>query len=110
MKTNPLHIEPGTFFICGGPNLTTGTQNHHFEEVEKMLKEKGYPVFNPEAHEECKDFKTRCSFLAMCDKVVTLPDWDRFENSVKEVQIARSMGKYLIFSETLLRTLNKEAA
>lgn len=93
MNTNLAQIIEDTIFISGNDLTTTGMPNEDFAKLETQIKACGFKVFNP-----CgiKDAKVRIALSVMCAKVVTLPNYDLFENAVKEVHVNRVLGKEII--------------
>lgn len=106
MKTNILQIPRDAIFLCGGDATTSGEANADFAEMEKKLLDKGYNVFNPVG---IADHHERLASLIMCDKVVTLPDWERWERSVTEAQVARAIGMEIIHAAGFERWEEREA-
>jgi hypothetical protein len=102
MNTNPLHIAPGTLFISGAKLNTNGLPDTEaFIDIARRAVMLGLRVFNPEDHPECDNPKVRFAYLAMCDVVVTTPEWGNSEYSRLEVKFARLMGKEVVFGPTL---------
>lgn len=103
----PSAILPGTYFLCGpinekGPMAETMKL---FSEKQNTLIQLGFKVFNP--LDVFKDWdiydisiskfdKYQYSCLAMCDKVITINEWEQSAVSKKIVDIARIMEKEII--------------
>jgi hypothetical protein len=96
---NPFDIKSNTIFICGPVNKDEHVRYFEHEKIEKRLKELGYLCFNPLKYVDAKDFKKRFAFLSMCEKIVTIKDWEFNEQCLKEVQVARLQGKEVMMSD-----------
>lgn len=70
-----------------------------FNRVASELREDGFTVCNPaeffggkgdRTREEYMRESVRC--LIACDHVVTLPDWEKSDGAVLEIEIAKQIG------------------
>lgn len=93
MNTNLAQISEDTIFISGNDLTTTGMPNDDFAKLEAQIKAHGLKVFNPRG---ITDAKVRIALSVMCAKVVTLPNYDLYQNAVKEVQVNRVLCKEII--------------
>jgi len=102
---NPMHIENGTVYIAGPIRNQVLNNVPAFEEAEEKLNALGYDCVNPHkifegvdtTNFKQADYMKRCiSYMAMCDVVVTLPNWENSPGATEEVEIARRMGKEII--------------
>lgn len=111
-------IEKGTVYICGP--ITDMPQNNYpaFETAEVELKKRGIPCVNPHAlfdqmnhngftHDEY--MRTCISFLAQCDKVVTLRGWEGSKGALIETRVARLLDKEIAIIESILSSNYKVA-
>jgi Domain of unknown function (DUF4406) len=103
--TNPMQIEDGTVYVAGPIRNQVLNNVPAFEDAVEKLNALGYKTINPHnifegmdvSEYKQKDYMKRCiSYMAMCDVVVTLPNWENSEGATEEVDIARRMGKEII--------------
>jgi hypothetical protein len=82
---------------------------NEFALAQEKIEAAGFKVVQP--HELLQDveindrtLKLRVSALSVCDKVVTLPEWEADHDSKREVQIARIMDMPVENILTFLKT------
>lgn len=104
---NPSKITKNTHFICGPFSKTLDMKSaiKDFSSKEEVLNSLGIKTFNPliiysqidiEGFSSENFLKCQVSCLAMCDVVITLPNWEICETSNKFIEIARIMNKEII--------------
>ncbi len=110
MKSNPAQIEPGTIFLCG--NMSDPDSEKQFAAFARQLEHIGRNYVTPYEIPPWnltgdKRQALTISFLAMCDLVVTINGWEKSQNAVNQVNIARLMKKEVIISEVFYHELHK---
>lgn len=102
MYTNPMKIENGAIFICGNFSNTKSKDFNLFNEVEELLSNQGLEVINGAAlstqHENSairqkETLKQRMAYLAMCDTVILLDDWEKDESAKVLITAGHLLGK-----------------
>jgi hypothetical protein len=104
---NLSDIKSGTHFICGPFNEKVDINQvfKDFAAKEEVINSFGINTYNPvEFYRQMgsdgfriKHFlNIQVAFLAMCEKVVTLDEWDNCPEANKIVDIARIMGKEVV--------------
>ena len=115
----PNQTKPGAVYICGPITGLPLNNAPEFSRIQEQLDAENIPNINP--HEifegidvvEFKhaDYMKHCiSYLAFCDKVITLKGWESSVGATMEVRIARSMGKEVIIADVFIKQLKAKNA
>ena len=79
-----------------------------FEVAERVLREKGYAVFNPRRHvpqglDWATAMRSAIKLLLECDAIYLLSDWSHSKGAQVEYGLAKTLGMTIIFPGTEIR-------
>jgi hypothetical protein len=118
MTENPIKIEKGTVFICGKASEIEVAAFQEFADFEAKLKAKGIKCINMHTIFDNLDTESftisecvnRCAaYLVMCDKVVTLNNWQQCFNAQSLINVARALTKTIVHADRFLELIEKES-
>jgi len=102
MRKNPINISKDAIFICGNFSKAQNKAQDLFNEVEELLANQGLEVINGAAiasqHENIslrqkETLKQRMAYMAMCDTVLLLDDWEKDESAKVLITAGHLLGK-----------------